>query len=61
MAAVGTGVANRLPGAWCAALPGTSVVGTLPAWQLAQLADVGMCEVEPWALLGGITTMLLIP
>ena len=58
---VGTGVAKPVPGARCAALAASSADGTLPAWQLTQVAVDGMCEVDPGSADAGMVTILLMP
>jgi len=59
--AVGAGVAKAVPGAVLVALAATSPDGTDPRWQFSQLVPTGMCELAPIGLVGGCTTMLLMP
>lgn len=50
-------------------VPGTVLVATgviwpegmLPAWQVSQLVELGMCALGPGLLESGMTTMLLMP
>ena len=61
MPVVGTGVWNAVPGATLLAEALTRLDGVLPKWQLSQAAAVGKCEPAPGVVLGGITTMALMP
>jgi len=60
-AVVGTGEANKVPGAVFVALAAIEMVGVLPAWQLSQVVLDGMCEPAPIGLVGGIPTILVMP
>ena len=60
-AAVGAGFRKPLPGALALATPAIKPDGVLPAWQLSQVVEVGRCELLPGELLGGITTIWLMP
>ncbi len=58
---VGTGVAKAEPGALRVALAGSSPAGVLPWWQFSQAVLEGMCEFGPAGVVGGITTIALMP
>jgi hypothetical protein len=60
-AVVGTGVANRLPGADRVVVAATEADGTVPRWQVSQVVDDGMCDVAPAGEVAGITMILATP
>jgi len=61
IAVVGIGAANAVPGAVLVAFAGTKADGMEPAWQVSQAVADGMCEPAPTGLVGGMTTMLVMP
>ena len=61
MAAVGAGFMKPLPGAVLLATAGIKPLGVLPAWQLSQVVEVGRCALLLAKLLGGMTTIWLMP
>lgn len=56
-AVVGTGVANKLPGAVLVAEAGIRPAGVAPRWQVSQVVDEGMCELAPMGEVAGIATI----
>ena len=58
---VGAGVRKPVPGAVLVATPGTRLVGVEPRWQDSHLLEVGRCEFAPAGVVGGMTTILLMP
>ncbi len=63
MGPVGAGDLNAVLGTDWVALAATSPAGVLIRWQLShfELFGEGMCAVEPVGLVGGKTTMLVMP
>jgi hypothetical protein len=60
-ALVGAGVAKAVPGAVRVADAAMSPPGMLARWQVSQAVEVGMCELVPTGLIGGMPTMRLMP